>query len=101
MKNTNYFSLKKILVFVVFMLSLNCFAQTQQEKVKVGVLHGPSCIPTIKLIEDSSDKYSFEKYADPQALLPKLLKNEIASAVSTGSTTASAPPGPPTTVCAC
>ena len=77
MKNTNYFSLKKILVFVVFMLGLNCFAQSQQEKVRVGVLHGPSCIPTIKLIEDSSDKYSFEKYADPQALLPKLLKNEI------------------------
>ena len=77
MKNINYFSLKKILVFVVFMLSLNCFAQSQQEKVKVAVLHGPSCIPTIKLIEDSSDKYSFEKYADPQALLPKLLKNEI------------------------
>lgn len=73
----NFTHKKTIILLSLFLLSLNCIAQTNDEKVRVGILNGPSCIPAIKLLDQSSEEYNFEKYADPQALLPKLLKNEI------------------------
>lgn len=58
-------------IFFSMMLSIASFAET-----RVGILNGPSCIPACYLIE-KSDNYEFETFSDPQALLPKLLKNEI------------------------
>ena len=70
----NFTHKKTIILLSLFLLSLNCIAQTNDEKVRVGVLNGPSCIPAIKLLDQASNKYTFEKYADPQALLQKLIK---------------------------
>lgn len=82
---------------ILFLLAVMCcgliFAQTteiesevleiEKEKtpVRVGVLNGPSCIPAAYLMENPEKNedisLSFETYANPQALLPKLLKNEV------------------------
>ncbi len=47
---------------------------------RVGLLNGPSCIPAAYLMETSSTEndleLTYEKFADPQALLPKLIKAE-------------------------
>ncbi len=42
------------------------------QQLRLGVLNGPSCIPAAYLLDES-----VEKFADPQALLPKMLKGEI------------------------
>ena len=41
-------------------------------ELRLGVLNGPSCIPAAYLLNDS-----VEKFAEPTALLPKMLKGEI------------------------
>ena len=59
-------------------------------QVRVGLLNGPTCIPAAYVMENtksisatlsdgsnSSANLSFEKFADPQALLPKMIKKEI------------------------
>lgn len=70
--------MKKNIVAVI-LLSLGILAFGQSKKVKVGVLNGPSCIPVAYLMENftftGGTEVSFEKFADPQALLPKLMKN--------------------------
>ena len=52
-----------------------------QEKIRVGVLNGPSCIPAAYMMENDNTvagaELKFEKFADPQALLPKMIKKEI------------------------
>lgn len=52
-----------------------------QEKIRVGVLNGPSCIPAAYMMENDNKvagaELTFEKFADPQALLPKMIKKEI------------------------
>ena len=75
---------KLFLTFTGLFFSLILTAQSASSKAvttRVGILNGPSCIPVAKLIEDSTSvsdiELSFEKFPDPQALLPKLLKNEI------------------------
>ena len=62
--------MKKILfsLIAVFALCAGVFA----EQVRLGVLNGPSCIPAAYLLNEN-----VEKFADPQALLPKMLKGEI------------------------
>ena len=51
------------------------------EEIRLGVLNGPSCIPAGYLLDEQAPvkgaTVSFEKFADPQALLPKMLKGEI------------------------
>ena len=42
------------------------------QSVRLGVLNGPSCIPAAYLLNEN-----VEKFAEPQALLPKMLKGEI------------------------
>ncbi|MCR4735394.1 MAG: ABC transporter substrate-binding protein [Treponema sp.] len=65
-----------ILLFVMqFFLSFFVSSQEVSEKLRVGVLNGPSCVPCANLMDE--DSYEFTKFADPQALLPKMIKNEI------------------------
>lgn len=71
---------RKIFAFLVIsLISLNLFAE--EAKVRVGLLNGPTCIPAAYLIENkktvSGAELTFEKFADPQALLPKMVKKEI------------------------
>ncbi|MBR5401104.1 MAG: ABC transporter substrate-binding protein [Treponema sp.] len=71
--------MKKILFSLVAGLVL-CAGVAAQE-IHFGVLNGPSCIPAGYLLDDTSAVkgavVSYEKYADPQALLPKMLKGEV------------------------
>lgn len=65
--------MKRILILLLtLLLTTRLFSAS----VRVGVLNGPTCIPAVYLMENQKD-YSFEKFADPQALLPKMIKNEI------------------------
>lgn len=64
---------KIILFFLIIVSSVYLFA----EKIRVGVLNGPSCIPAAYLMENKSETIDFNTYADVQALLPKMIKNEV------------------------
>ena len=66
---------KLISLFILF-LATAAFAQSS-EKIRVGLLNGPTCIPAAYLVENAGTKYSFETFADPQALLPKMVKKEV------------------------
>lgn len=74
--------MKKILFSLVAGLALcaGVFAAEAKE-IRLGVLNGPSCIPAGYLLDDAAPvkgaKISYEKFADPQGLLPKMLKGEI------------------------
>ncbi|MCR4579826.1 MAG: ABC transporter substrate-binding protein [Treponema sp.] len=61
-----------ILLLLSLTICFSSFAQT----VRVGILNGPSCVPLAQMMNKKSN-YSFSQYADPQALLPKLLKKEV------------------------
>ena len=68
---------RKILVSILSIIcALSVFAQTNTGNIRVGVLNGPTCIPAAYLMENLNSA-SFEKFADPQALLPKMIKKEI------------------------
>lgn len=66
------FSTLAIFLFFTFALS---------SQVNVGLLNGPSCLPCAHLIENcdslNSTQVSYEVFASPQELLPKMIKNEI------------------------
>ena len=68
--------MKKIIFvsLVISLISLNLFAQ--DVKIRVGLLNGPTCIPAAYMIENNKNA-TYEKFADPQALLPKMIKKEI------------------------
>lgn len=73
--------MKKISVLIFVLISnLLCFAQENQ-LLRIGVLNGPSCIPMAYMMENTKQlngsQITYEKFADPQALLPKMIKNEI------------------------
>lgn len=73
--------MKKLIGLLVFLfislnISMNIFAQSAAEKIRVGVLNGPSSIPAAWLMENYKSA-EFTKHADPQALLPKLIKEEV------------------------
>ena len=73
MKRTIFVSL------AISLISLNLFAEAKQ--IRVGLLNGPTCVPAAYLMENDSSisgaELTYEKFADPQALLPKMVKNEI------------------------
>lgn len=62
---------------VLFLLSLIISFYGFAEKIRVGVLNGPSCIPAAYLMENKSETIDFNTYADVQVLLPKMIKNEV------------------------
>ena len=68
---------RRLLLFIGFVFVHACIFAQDNAKVSVGILNGPSCIPIVQMMDTDSENYSFEKYADPQGLLPKLLKNEV------------------------
>ena len=63
-------SMKKIIFSLVAGLVL-CTGVCAQN-LRLGVLNGPSCIPAAYLLNED-----VEKFAEPTALLPKMLKGEI------------------------
>jgi len=73
-----------VFTFLTGLFLFSAFAQ-EAKKLRVGLLNGPTCIPAAYLMENTSSVsagddrtvLSFEKFADPQALLPKLIKKEI------------------------
>ena len=78
--------MKRISIFLlIFCTVFLLFGETSNKLIHVGVLNGPTCIPAAWLMEnkktvsagDNSAALTFEKFADPQALLPKLIKKEI------------------------
>lgn len=74
--------MKKILCCLLFcLLSEIIFASEEKVSIRVGTLNGPSCIPAAYMMENPEEfegiSLSFDVYANPQALLPKLLKNEV------------------------
>ena len=63
--------------FVIFISLLLCLGISSfAEDVRLGILNGPSCVPVVQLLKKNSG-YSYSQYADPQGLLPKLLKKEV------------------------
>ena len=74
--------MKKIFFSLVagFALCTGLFA-AEAQKIRLGVLNGPSCIPAGYLLNQTAPvkgaELSFEKFADPQALLPKIIKKEV------------------------
>ena len=73
-------NLLSLCYFALFNLILVA-QETEPVGVRVGILNGPSCIPVAYLMETKTSTehatYSYEKFADPQALLPKMIKSEI------------------------
>lgn len=66
--------------FVLFVL-LNSLLVFGNESISVGILNGPSAIP-IGYMKENVEKINnadliIEKFADPKALLPKLIKKEV------------------------
>ena len=71
--------MKKIIVSLLAGLML-CSLLTAKD-IRLGVLNGPSCIPAGFLLDEKNPvkdaSLSFEKFAEPSGLLPKMLKGEI------------------------
>lgn len=69
--------MKKVILAGVFVLLAGfVFGQNEAEKIRVGVLNGPSAVPAAWIMKNSASA-EVTKYADPQALLPKLIKKEV------------------------
>ena len=68
--------MKKLIASLLFLLCVSLFAQ-----IRVGVLTGPSCIPAAHLLESvvsiNDTDLTYESFANPNQLLPKMLKDEI------------------------
>lgn len=72
-------NLKKLMSIVVSVVFFSAVMSAQE--IRVGLLNGPSCIPAAYMMENTKTvknvSVTYQKFADPQALLPKLLKSEI------------------------
>lgn len=81
MKKTVFFLAALMCCFGLFAQEIDAENINDRIPVRVGVLNGPSCIPAAYLMENPEERegisLSFDVYANPQALLPKLLKNEV------------------------
>lgn len=73
--------MKKSFCLCVFILFVICGLFAQEKQIRVGVLNGPSCIPAAYMMDKNKTineaAVSYEKYADAQTLLPKLIKKEV------------------------
>lgn len=69
--------MKQVILSVVLFLSFtNLFAKDNSKEIHVGLLNGPTCIPAASIMDNQKDR-TFTVFADPQALLPKMIKKEI------------------------
>lgn len=67
-------------IFLLFCCCVNLIFAFSKEKINVGILNGPSSIPLCFLLENQQNfefELKHEKFANPQSLLPKLLKKEL------------------------
>ena len=75
-KNSLFMWIPLFLIFVIILEK-----KPEEKKINVAILNGPSCIPISFMMEENSNstksKYVFEKFANPQTVLPKMVKNEI------------------------
>ena len=60
------------IISILFFFLSNLTAQ----QLRVGLLKGPTCVPAAYLMENYKEA-DFQQFADPQALLPKMIKKEI------------------------
>jgi NitT/TauT family transport system substrate-binding protein len=77
---TQIVHMKKTIFFIsLIFFTFSLVAQASQ--IRVGLLNGPTCVPAAYLMENAKtvegNQLTFEKFADPQALLPKMIKKEI------------------------
>lgn len=80
---TNKIMKKNFFLISLLLICFNLFAQTTQ--VRIGLLNGPTCVPAAYMMENKKTisterldaELTYEKFADPQALLPKMIKKEI------------------------
>lgn len=76
--------MKKLLIVCALLISGLGFLSAQNngaKAIRIGVLNGPSSIPTAYMMENTKQlkdaAVTFQKYSDAQALLPKLIKKEV------------------------
>ena len=81
MKKLSFFLCTLIFATFVWAQTENTDVDSEPYTVRVGILNGPSCIPCAYMMENAKSyedtNLSFETFATPQALLPKMIKNEI------------------------
>lgn len=81
MKKLSFFLCTLIFATFVWAQTENTDVDNEPYTVRVGILNGPSCIPCAYMMENAKSyedtNLSFETFATPQALLPKMIKNEI------------------------
>lgn len=78
MKKINF--LLTLLVISSFCIKTYADETETSNQIRIGLLNGPSAVPSAKLMCDSSTKTyisDFSIFADPKALLPKLIKKEV------------------------
>ena len=72
---------KILLFFFSIFFSFFLSAKDKKSQLRIGILNGPTCIPVSFLMEEQqiigTKNVSYEKFSDPQALLPKMIKKEI------------------------
>ncbi len=61
--------------FTIISILILFLSNLTAQQLRVGLLNGPTCLPAAYLMDNSD--YSFQLFADPQALLPKMIKKEI------------------------
>lgn len=70
--------MKKSIVSFLILVATSLFAFAD---VRVGILNGPSCVPSAYLMENvmsvQDENLEFTKFSDAMSLVPKILKNEI------------------------
>lgn len=64
---------KAFLIILSFFCLFECFSQN----INIGLLNGPTSIPSAYLMKDEFSDYNFEIFSDPSQLLSKMIKKEI------------------------
>lgn len=68
--------MKRIALISILLCIFSINLPAEATQLRLGLLNGPTCVPAAYLIENKTD-FTFEQFADPQALLPKMIKKEI------------------------
>ncbi len=69
--------MKKYLAFFIALSAL-LGVSADEKPVRAGILNGPSAVPVAFMMDrNSANGIEFSKFSEPQALLPKMLRDEI------------------------